>query len=163
VPIASVEVVLSPMATSIMPFHEAQDGLQAKYSLAYCAAVGLLDGKGGLAEFEDERAARADVRDLVKRTRVTADPRMVSGAGKFGTRMTVTLADGRKVSTELETPRGHPTRPLEDDKQLDKFLECAAPVLGEKRAREAGRLLGILETQDDLGTLIELLQPEKGP
>jgi 2-methylcitrate dehydratase PrpD len=161
--IAGVEVVLSPMATSIMPFHEAHDGLQAKYSLAYCAAVALLDGKGGLAEFEDERTARADVRELVTRTRVTSDPRMVSGAGKFGTRMTVSLADGRKVSTELEIPRGHPARPLEGDRHLDKFLECAAPVLGEKRAREAARLLGTLETQADIGALIDLLCPKARP
>jgi 2-methylcitrate dehydratase PrpD len=160
--IADVAVVLSPMATSIMPFHEAHDGLQAKYSLAYCASVALLDGKGGLAQFEDERAARPDVRDLVKRTRITADPRMVSGAGKFGIHMNVTLADGREFSTELETPRGHPTRPLEAERQLDKFLECASPVLGERRARDAARQLEALETQNDIAALLELLRPEEG-
>ncbi len=157
--IATIDIVLSPMATSIMPFHEAHDGLQAKYSIAYCAAVALLDGKGGLAQFEDERAARGDVRDLVKRTRVTADPSKVSGAGKFGTDMRVTLADGREFATQLEVPRGHPTRPLEADRQLDKFLECAAPVLGEPRASQAARLLEALEAQDDLAPLIELLCP----
>jgi 2-methylcitrate dehydratase PrpD len=162
VPIGAIDVVLSPMATSIMPFHEAGDGLQAKYSLAYCAAVALLDGMGGLAQFEDERVARTDVRELVKRTRVTADSRMVSGAGKFGTKMTVTLADGRKLSTALEIPRGHPTRALEADRQLAKFLECAAPVLGEPRAREAARRLDRLEGEDDLGALIELLRTEEG-
>jgi 2-methylcitrate dehydratase PrpD len=158
--IGAIDVVLSPMATSIMPFHEAEDGLQAKYSLAYCAAVAVLDGKGGLAQFQDERVARADVRELVRRTRVTADPRMVSGAGKFGIEMTVTLGDGRKVSTELEIPRGHPTRPLEADRQFAKFLECAAPVLGEPRAREAARRLDRLEAEDDLNALIELLRTE---
>jgi 2-methylcitrate dehydratase PrpD len=161
--IADIDVVLSPMATSIMPFHEAHDGLQAKYSLAYCAAVALLDGRGGLAQFEDERAARDDVRELVKRTRVTADPRKASGAGKFGTEMTVGLADGRRFSTQLDTPRGHPTRPLESERQLEKFLECAAPVLGESRARGAARRLEALETQDDLGALIELLHADEAP
>jgi 2-methylcitrate dehydratase PrpD/pimeloyl-ACP methyl ester carboxylesterase len=160
--IADVAVVLSPMATSIMPFHEAHDGLQAKYSLAYCASVALLDGKGGLAQFEDERAARPDVRELVKRTRITADPRMVSGAGKFGIHMSVILADGREFSTELETPRGHPTRPLESERQLEKFLECASPVLGERRARDAARQLEALETQSDIAALLELLRPEEG-
>ena len=159
--IESVEVVLSPMATSIMPFHEAADGLQAKYSLAYCAAVGLLDGKGGLAQFEDERVAGADVRGLVKNTVVRADPRMASGAGRFGVEMTVKLAGGKKVSTRLEIPRGHPTRKLEDDLQRAKFLECAAPVVGERSASEAVEMLGDLERLPRLDALIALLCRDK--
>jgi 2-methylcitrate dehydratase PrpD len=162
IPLAEVAVVLSPMAASIMPFHEAADGLQAKYSLAYCAAVALLDGRAGLAEFEDARAARTDVRELVKRTRVTADARMISGAGKFGTEMTVLLADGRRLATDLDTPRGHPTRPLEADRQLDKFLECTASVIGDKRAREAARRLEALESENDAAALFNLLRPDEG-
>jgi 2-methylcitrate dehydratase PrpD len=158
--IEAVEVVLSPMATSIMPFHEAADGLQAKYSLAYCAAVGLLDGKGGLAQFEDERVARADVRGLVSKTVVRADARMASGAGRFGVEMKVKLAGGRTVSTSLEIPRGHPTRKLEDDLQRAKFLECAAPVIGERKASDAAAMLGDLERLPAIGELVALLRPE---
>lgn len=157
--IETVDVVLSPMAASIMPFHEASDGLQAKYSLAYCAAVALLDGRGGLAQFEDARVAQPDVRALVKRTTVRPDPRMASGSGKFGVEMTVRLAGGRTVSTALEVPRGHPTRRLEDDRQRAKFMECSVPVLGEQRASHAAALLGRFETLSDLGALVSLLRP----
>ncbi len=157
--IESVDVVLSPMATSIMPFHEANDGLQAKYSLAYCAAVALLDGRGGLAQFDDARVAKPDVRQLVQRTMIRPDARMASGSGRFGVEMTVRLAGGRTISTTLEVPRGHPTRRLEDDRQLAKFMECSVPVLGEQRASQAAALLGRFETLSDLGSLASLLRP----
>ncbi len=159
--IDAVSVVLSPMAASIMPFHEANDGPQAKYSLAYCAAVALLDGRGGLAQFEDVRVMQADVRALVKKTTVRADARMASGAGRFGVEMTVRLAGGREVFTSLEVPRGHPRRKLEEEKQRAKFMECAGPVVGERRAAKAVEVIDGFENLARLGELIELLCPER--
>lgn len=154
--VASVSAVVAAMATSIMPFHEAKDGLQAKYSLAYCAAVALADGAGGMAQFDDHRVRRDDVRDLVRRTRVTADPRMASGAGRFGVELAVTLKDGRTVSTSLDLPRGHPRRPLEMEQLVDKFVEVAGPVLGAAPAREAA---GRLQAIDRAGDIRAVLAP----
>jgi 2-methylcitrate dehydratase PrpD len=157
--ITRVDCVVADMAASIMPYREAADGLQAKYCIAYCAAVALLDGKGGLAQFTDERVNRSDVRRLIGQTHVEAAARMASGAGEFGVEMTLSLADGRRLSTALKMPRGHPNRPLDDSAQLDKFLECAAPGLGEERARRAASLLRSLEAHDSLRPLIACLRP----
>ncbi len=148
--VASIEARVSRMAAGIMPFHEAADGAQAKYSLAYCAAVALLDGAGGTAQFDDARVARDDVRDLVQRTRVAADERMAQGAGRFGVELAVTLRDGRTLATALDLPRGHPQRPLERERLHAKFHECAAPVLGAARARSA---IAALETIHDAGNV----------
>jgi 2-methylcitrate dehydratase PrpD len=157
--VRGVDVVLSEMAAMIMPYHEADDGAQAKYSHAYCAAVALLDNRGGLAQFADERVRRDDVQQLVRRTRVRADPRMTQGGGKFGVEMKVTLADGRVLETSLEVPRGHPTRPLEADRRLDKFLECAVPVIGEAKAREAATRIEAVETLRCLDPIVAALTP----
>ncbi len=158
-PIERVDVTVSPMATSIMPFGEPADGLQARYSLAYCAAVALLDRKAGLAQFDDERVRGADVRALLSRTRVQAEPRMASGAGRFGVEMSVELVDGTSVATSLELPRGHPSRPLEREGQLAKFVECAGPVIGAARARQAAERLEAIEAEPSLAALVELLKP----
>ncbi len=157
--IRSVEVTLAEMAQSIMPFHQATDALQAKYCHEYCAAVALIDGRGGLAQFDDARVVRDDVQALLARTRVKVDPRMVSGAGLFGVEMKVTLADGRVLEATLQVPRGHPTRPVEPQRQLEKFLECAAPVVGEARAREAARRIDAIENEASVAGVIALLSP----
>lgn len=156
----SVEAVgctVSAMARRIMPFAAASDGLQAKYCLAYCAAVALLDGKGGLAQFDDERVARADVQSLLRKVRVRDDRSMVSGAGRFGVDLHVRLHDGSVRSATLEVPLGHPLHPLDDEALAAKFLECAGPVVGEARAREAAARLASLDTQPDLARVIEPL------
>ncbi|MEO5693773.1 MAG: MmgE/PrpD family protein [Usitatibacter sp.] len=153
-----VEVTLSTMAQSIMPFHSAANGLQARYCHEYCAAVALIDGRGGLAQFDDARVLRDDVQQLLKRTSVTVDPKMPVGGGLFPVVMKVKLRDGRTLDANLEVPRGHPTRPVEPQVQLEKFLECAAPVVGESRAREAARRLGAIEDEATLGPLVNLLR-----
>lgn len=159
--IACVEALVAEMATSIMPFRAANGSLQAKYCLEYCAAVALLDGKGGMAQFEDERVLRADVQELVKRVGVRSDKRMAQGAGKFGVELKVRLHDGKVLQTQLELPRGHPRRPVAEEALVAKFLECAGPVLGEARAREAAGRLESFEKVPDVRELTDLLRPPR--
>jgi 2-methylcitrate dehydratase PrpD len=158
--IAAVECRVSDMAARIMPFHAAADGMQAKYCLEYCAAVALVDGHAGLAQFEDSRVAREDVQSLLRRVRVASDAAMASGEGRFGVEMRVRLDDGRIIQAALDVPRGHPRRPLEPDRMLAKFLECAAPAVGEARAREAANALQRLQDLPDLQPVIRPLQKE---
>lgn len=161
--IVALECLVSDMATRIMPFQAAADGLQAKYCLAYCAAVALLDGKGGLAQFEDERVGRADVQQLLDRVSVKADSAMASGGGRFGVRLSARMRDGRTLTTSLDLARGHPDRPLEMDQLIAKFLECSIPVLGEARAKQAVSRLQELERLERLEPLIEVLCPGVDP
>jgi 2-methylcitrate dehydratase PrpD len=160
--IVAVECLVSDMATRIMPFHAAADGLQAKYCLEYCAAVALLDGKGGPAQFDDGRVTRTDVQLLLERVSVKADPGMASGAGRFGVALSARMRDGRTLTASLELPRGHPNRPLAADQLVAKFLECAVPVLGEARAKEAAARLQDLDRLDRLDPLIDVLCPAEG-
>ncbi len=156
--IAAVEALVSEMATSIMPFRTAKDSLAAKYCLEYCAAVALLDGRGGMAQFEDERVLRDDVQALLARVSVRGDRRMVQGAGRFGVKLEVRLHDGKVLESRLEVPRGHPERPLAREALVAKFLECAGGVLGDARAREAARCLASLDEVDDIRSLTGLLR-----
>lgn len=158
--IVAVDCAVSEMAARIMPFHAAADGLQARYSLAYCAAVALLDGRAGAAQFDDERVRRADVQELTTRVRVATSPGMASGGGRFGVELTVRLAGGNAHSTRLDIPRGHPGRPLGDEGLLAKFMDCAAACVGEARAREAAALIHHIETLPNLNPLTALLRKE---
>lgn len=158
--IVAVDCTVSEMAARIMPFHAAADGLQARYSLAYCAAVALLDGRAGLAQFDDARVGRADVQELAGRVRVTPSPAMASGGGLFGVELSVRFAGGGAYSARVEMPRGHPGRPLGDEGLAAKFMDCAAGRVGESRAREAAILVQRLETIPNLQPLTTLLRKD---
>ena len=59
--IEAVEVVCHPLVPELMGTLQPEDGLQARFSARHGVAVGLLDGRGGLAEFSDARATSPDV------------------------------------------------------------------------------------------------------
>jgi 2-methylcitrate dehydratase PrpD len=158
--IESVECTVSPMACSIMPYASAKDALQAKYCIAYCAAVALLDAAGGLAQFEDERVKRQDVQRLAARVAVRPDATKASGAGRFGVTLVVRPKGAEARTASLDLPRGHPRRPLETATLVAKFVECAGPTLGEARAREAATRLQRLESLPSLAPAIDLLTKE---
>ena len=48
--------------------------MPAKFSTPYCIAVGFLDGKAGLEQFTDERAADPALRALAAKVSYVIDP-----------------------------------------------------------------------------------------
>ena len=57
----------------------------------------------------------------------------------------VTLQDGKEYHTERIYPVGHLTDPIPDQVLKEKFLRCANPILGEKRAKALCQSLWGLE------------------
>lgn len=84
---------------------------------------------------------------------------MGQGDGRFEVKLEVRLRDGNVLESRLEIPRGHPLRPLTQEALAAKFLECAAPVLGDARASAAASALASLEEVADVRELTELLRP----
>lgn len=157
--IQGIECRVTTRANSIMPFRAALDGLQAKYCIEYCTAVALLDGGAGLAQFEDERVRGTDVALLAKRVKVVVDDKLNFDANRFQVRLHVTMRDGRTLSSAVDVPRGHFERPLTEEQQRQKFLECTAPTFGQERAGAAFVRLQALEDQESLQPIIEELSP----
>ena len=152
--IDAVDLAVNPTSAAIMRYRDAPDGLRAKYCIAYCAAVGLLDGAGGLAQFSDERVRRPDVQALMKRVRVRVDPRLRGDGGHFGVELVVTPSDGAPIRASLEIAPGHPEAPLTTARLDAKFLECTAGVVGEARARESLAALSRLESLPGLAAAL---------
>jgi 2-methylcitrate dehydratase PrpD len=110
---------------------------EAKFSLGYCVAAALLTGGAHLSAFTPQMLDRGDLRDLLTKTRVTAVPGMTAVfPGQRHARVTVVLADGRRLVSTRTTRRGDPDDPLSDDELDAKFADCAELVLDRAQARE---------------------------
>lgn len=127
---------------------------QAKFSLAYCVAAGLLEGWVGLDQFAPERFDAQGVRDeriavLLPRVRVTvADDLTAQYPVEWGTRITFTLKDGGQQVMAASFPRGHPENPVSTAVLEDKFRTLVTPRYGQALAEKAidrVKLLGALE------------------
>jgi 2-methylcitrate dehydratase PrpD len=138
-------------------------GYEAKFSLSYCVAVALLTGGAHLSAFTPQMLARADLRNLVAKTRVTEVPSMTAVfPGQRHARVTLVLSDGRRLVSTRTTRRGDPDDPLSDADLDAKFVDCAEPVLGGAQARE---LLDALRGLDGQVRVRELPLPagDAGP
>ncbi len=130
------------------------ESLAAKFSIQYCVAVALLNGKVGLADFTARAITEAPRRDLMKKIRVVAR----EDFGSFEGEIVVRSAAGER-SARMGEARGSIRNPLSEAELMQKFTDCAAVILGARQAAQAGAALLAIDTAADLGGTLALLSP----
>ena len=119
---------------------------QAKFSLQYVTAHALVHGSVRLSAFAPERLKDPDVRAVLAKIEVVADPELSKGyPNQRAAHVEVELNDGRVLKYFQPTRKGDPEMPLSDDELNEKFLELALPVIGETTARQLLAALWSLE------------------
>lgn len=107
---------------------------QAKFSLAYCAAAALTEGRAGLAQFSPVRFA-----DMLRRIQIEVDSELTAMyPERWPVRMEIRLHDGSVLTGGSDYPRGNPENPAATAELEDKFRNLVQPLLG---AGVAGRLI----------------------
>ena len=126
--VESVEVVVRPVVLEVMGVVEPQNGLQSKFSVYHCFAIGVLDGAAGPAQYSDERALAPEVVALRRKVVATTEPDMPKDA----CRVVVVLRDGRRIVHEIVHATGSVDSPMSDDQLRGKFDLLVRPVLGAR-------------------------------
>jgi 2-methylcitrate dehydratase PrpD len=92
----------------------------ARFSLRYCVAAALQDGKVDFASFEEP--ARGRNADLAAKVRVAATERFTRAypTGAWGAEVRVNLAGGGKLTFTQEYAKGDPAAPMTRAEMLDK-------------------------------------------
>jgi 2-methylcitrate dehydratase PrpD len=139
--------------------HRPKDELQAKFSMEFCMAILLLDGRAGLAEFTDEAVERDDVKAMIEKVDfVIDDEAEAAGYHLMTTLIDIELTDGRKISGRADFGKGSPAFPMSYDEVADKFRENAEFAgMGRARADEIVDLVRGLEDMSSLDRLTERL------
>jgi len=154
-PPEAVEAVLchvNPLVLNVAAKTSPRTGLEAKFSVAYCAAMGLVHGEAGEEEFGEQRLHDPAVARVMARVSPEADASLGLGAA----RMTVRLADGRVLEQRVAAARGTADNPLSRGELEAKFRRLAEVVLpAERVARLAAMLRGLADLPDvaDLAAL----------
>jgi 2-methylcitrate dehydratase PrpD len=121
---------------------------EARFSMKYVVATALAHGSVRLAAFEPPRLEDALTRDLMRRVDVALDPALdATFPGQRAARVAIVARDGRSAEHLQPTRKGDPDAPLTDRELEAKYLELAAPVVGDARARELLARLWRLERE----------------
>ncbi|MEE9533396.1 MAG: MmgE/PrpD family protein, partial [Acidimicrobiia bacterium] len=134
---------------------EVNRGLEGKFCLAYNIAAALIDRKVDLNTFTDGRSNRGDLREFMKRVRLSQNPDVeLRGQhiadGNPEARLRVHTRDGRLIDLELG-PAAH----LTGDAVVDKFRANASFVFGQEEIGEPIQMVQRLEDLDDVSELMD--------
>lgn len=103
--------------------------LGGKFSLPHMAAAALVTGSGGSDAFGAAALADPRIARLRRLVRLGAYAPLPPAPHDRPARVTVDLADGRRLTAECLSAPGNPDRPIGDDLLLAKIRALSAPVL----------------------------------
>lgn len=154
-----VEVGTNHNMLNTLIHHHPTTGLQAKFSMEFCMAILLVDGKADQTKFTDAVVNRADVQEMISHVRFYTDPDAEkAGYDKMTTILKITLRDGRVISGRADFGKGSPINPMSYDEVADKFLGCAAfAEWSTSKAKQVIASVSRLEAVSDVRTLTALL------
>jgi 2-methylcitrate dehydratase PrpD len=140
--------------------HRPVNELQAKFSMQFCMAILLLEGRAGLPEFTDEVVLRPDVQAMIERIDFVVDDEAErAGYDKMTTIIDIALKDGRTVRGRADFGKGSPAAPMTYAEAADKFRANAAFAgFDGKRAETLVAMVHDLETIASISALTDLLR-----
>lgn len=138
--------------------HRPKNELQAKFSMEFCMAILLLEGRGGLPEFTDEVVERPDVKAMIEKVNFHVHPEAeAAGYDKMTTILDIHLKDGRTISGRADFGKGSPANPMSYDECADKFRGCAEFAKWPKdKAEQIVETVRSLEKLKDIRELMKL-------
>lgn len=137
-----------------------KSALEAKFSVQYCVARALLDGKVALEHFDDEAWRDPALRELLKRTHATPyTGRLFSDDDPFDAEVRITLTDGTTFAEKVDRPLGRTSdNAIAYEHMKAKFENCAARVLTAKASAAVCREIESFDKLPSLRELTKLLE-----
>lgn len=152
VPAEVVKTVCEPVANKRRPANE----YDAKFSVPYVVATGLLRGRFGLAELEEQALRDPLALSIADKVDYEVDP--ASGFPKhYSGEVVLRLKDGRELRHREQVNRGAADRPISNEEVEAKFFGNAGLAVSRARAqriRDAVIGLGDGASARDLGAVL---------
>ena len=142
----AVVLEVHPRVLDVMGITEPATGLQSKFSVYHCFAVGLMFDAEGPREFSDERAVDNAVQEVRRRVRVELDPALPADS----CRMTATLITGAQIVRNIEHATGSAAAPMTSAQLEEKVTRLA------DRLDDPARLWSVAWHLDEVRDVSEL-------
>jgi 2-methylcitrate dehydratase PrpD len=154
--VAHIESWTHPRRLAHTDRPDPRSGLDAKFSVQYCLARALREGRIVLEHFEGDAFRDPAVRALMRRIHAAPfSPTADGGGAPLGAEVRITFDDGRTIAKRVERALGRgPDSPLPDGALHAKFSNCAGRVLPPAGVE---RLQLVLSHLDEAASLREVV------
>ena len=149
--VESVSVTASQGAADALHHADPETGLEAKFSMEYTVASGLVRDRVGLEAFEPDAIDDPAVQRVRERVEFTVDDDMHYDS--HGATVRVETAGGTHERTRSDPPGTHDD-PLSEERFRAKFEECAGSVLEPDGAADLYEALSALTEVEDVAAVL---------
>ncbi len=147
--IVAVELIANPLVLSLTGKTEPRTGLEGKFSIYHCIAVGLIYGAAGERQFQDAVVRDPAVVALRRKVIVHTDPKV----GAAQCTLVVKLKNGSSLTGIIGHAIGSLEKPLSDAALEAKFTELADGILPRDQTRRVMDMCWGIEKTADAGAL----------
>ena len=127
----------------------------ADHSLPYVTARAMFDGDITNASFAPDKFTDPNILAFMQKIKVSADPVLSArGEGAVPTRVTAILADGARISREVDDAPGFAERPMNRSEVERKFRGNVGRHWSLQRTDTILQALWALDQTDDLSVLL---------
>ncbi|MFL6950401.1 MAG: MmgE/PrpD family protein [Xanthobacteraceae bacterium] len=150
--VSEIALRVNPLVLAITGVVDPSTGLQSKFSTLHSAAVAMIDGAAGTAQYSDAKATDPAVAALRRKVKPGSDETL----RKNEAHATI-IAAGKRYEVHIAHASGTAENPMSDAQIEAKFLANATPVIGAGNAQRTVEWIASLEKQTDVRDLIALL------
>ncbi|HET8567374.1 MAG TPA: MmgE/PrpD family protein, partial [Candidatus Limnocylindria bacterium] len=134
-----------------------RNSVDAQFSAPYAAAVALVHGRAGLAEYGDDAVGDPAVRAVMSRTDCVRDPSLDAVyPARWPATVEIDTRDGRTLRARVEHALGEPENPVPRDALVERFVSLVADRVAEGGAREVAARVLTLDSERDLSVVRRL-------
>jgi len=141
---------VSPLAADAAGIKKPKTGLEGKFSLPFCAVIGLTEGRAGESQFQNHNVEDLGIKRLMEKVTLVSQPKIPVTTAV----VQVVMANGESYRKKIDYPQGHPNNPLLPGQLEEKFKDLTVGVLGETKAFGLLKKLNKLEEVSDINELI---------
>ena len=135
-----IDIDVDSIVPTMLIYERPATGLEAKFSMPFCAAAAVVYGRVGIDTFEAASLRDPAVTSLMPRVAMRVDPSLdACGPPLTQARVAIRLRDGRVLTQAANGARGYPERPASDAELDAKFLACARRALPGRRGTARAR------------------------
>ena len=147
-----IDLEVSPLCMTVTDNPDPKNGLDGKFSIYFCAALALAEGRVQEGQFTQEKMKDRRVREFMKKMKV----RGLDSLKETEAHVVIKLKDRGRLDRRVLTPKGDPENPMSFDEISYKFRSLTQDLLSDRQMDQIIHVVHNLERIEDPSTLLKL-------
>ena len=152
-----INLDVSPLCFTVTDKKDPKNGLEGKFSLYFCAALALSDGKVLESQFNPGNLKDHRIRNLMKKIRASSNDSLKESEA----RIAIQFKDGTRLKRLTSVPKGDPKNPMSFDEIIEKFNDLTHSLLSHHQRNKIILIVKNLESMENPSTLLKLCRVKK--